>query len=339
MMQQKITRSLIEALVKSKLEDLKNSPERTTRNLVDMALHFSEGRFQKRFFEIAQTMLENENSLYYQMIYHAVANVDNRHILNFGMNLGYNSCTYGAKIIRKTEQQFGFNVPWCITLELSKDRLLYSPEQYHQVLQEGKSLGIYSWLIFSHGCMNEFLPIIEMNPECAFFIFCDSSELTDIVLENYTAIHNVMFVIHYNEKAVNIYHLLQEQKFLYSSYVYYNDNNITDILDSELLCEINETNSSFAVFIPDLHCSEETKILVGNYAANAINHPSYKTLPFDFNYHLNKIDSIISDDSCSIWFDNKGTPLIDTDFVSPITLNLFSQTLSDILKIVFPKNK
>jgi len=113
-------------------------------------------------------------------------------------------------------------------------------------------------------------------------------------LENYTSIHNVMFVIHYNEKTANIYHLLQEQKFLYSSYVYYNDNNITDILDNELLCEINETNSSFAVFIPDLHCSEETKILVGNYAANAINHPSYKTIPFDFNYHLNKIDSIIS---------------------------------------------
>jgi len=336
-MQQTITRSLIEALVKSKLEDLKNSPERTTRNLVDMALHFSKGRFQKRFFEIAQTMLENKNSLYYQMIYHTVANVDNDRILTFGMNLGYNSCTYGAKIIRKTEQQFGFNVPWCITLELSEDRLLHSPEHYHQILQEGKSLGIYTWYIFSHGCMNEFLPIMEMNPECAFFIFCDSSELTNITLDNYSSIYNAMFVIHYNETATNIYYLLQERKFLYSSYIYYNDNNINDILDNELLCEINETDSAFVVFIPDLYCSEETKKLAGNYAANAINNPLYKTIPFDFNYHLDKIDSIISDDSCSVWFDKEGVLLFDRSVPSSMKLNLFAQSLSDILKNVFPK--
>ena len=337
-MQQTLTRSLMETLVKSKLEDLKESPERTTRNLVDMALHFSKGRFQKRFFEIAQSMLQNENSPYYQMVYHTAANVDNDSILNFGMNLGYNSCTYGANIIRKTEEQFGFNVPWCITIELSPKRLLDSSEHYHQLLQEGKSLGIYTWHIFSNGCLDEFLPIIEMNPDCAFFIFCTSSELTDDILEKYSSIHNLMFVVHYTESNTDIYRPTKKRKFLYSSYVFYKDSDITDILNNELLCAINATDSSLAIFIPDSSCSDKTKECIGNYAAHMINNPIYKTIPFDFRYHLNKIDSIISDDSCSVWFNEEGTLCSDRVILPSMSLNHFSQSLSSILNIAFSKN-
>ena len=336
-MQQTITRSLIETLVRSKLEDLKNSPERTTRNLVDMAFHFSKGRFQKRFFEIAQAMLENENSPYYQMVYHTVANVDNKRILNFGMNLGYNSCTYGAKIIRKTEEQFDFNVPWCITLELDKEKLIKAPEHYHQLLQEGKSLGIYTWHIFSHNCMNEFLPIIEMNPECAFFLFCTPKELTDLLLDNYTSITNVMFVLRYDERDTDIYHTLKERELLYSSYMYYNDDSLTDILNNELLCSINETDSSFVIFIADRTCSTEAKEQVADYVTNTINFPKYTTLPFEFYYHLNKIDSIISDDSCLAWFDKSGLLLSKDVSVNAKKLNHFTHSLSCILNSAFPK--
>lgn len=101
-MTNRMTRSLIEQLVRGKLKDLKESPERTTRNLVDMALLFSNGRFQKQFFEIAQEMLHNESSPYYQLIYQMVSNIDTERLLTFGMNVGYNSFTYGAKIIRNT---------------------------------------------------------------------------------------------------------------------------------------------------------------------------------------------------------------------------------------------
>ena len=131
--------------------------------------------------------------------------------------------------------------------------------------------------------------------------------------------------------------MLKERKFLYSSYVYYNDNTIADILNNELLCEINETDSSFTVFIAESGCSKETKELVGNYAANTINHLLYKTIPFDFYHHLNKIDSIISDDSCSVWFDPEGTLLLEKNVLSLETKNLFFQSLSDILKNIFPK--
>ena len=57
-----ISRILIETVVRKTLRDMKDSPERSTRNLVDMALHFSSGHFQREFFEMAQEMLQNEHS-------------------------------------------------------------------------------------------------------------------------------------------------------------------------------------------------------------------------------------------------------------------------------------
>ena len=65
-MEQTMSRLLIETVVKRALEDIKESPERGIRNLIDMALQFSEGRFQREFFTSAQAMLQNENSAYTQ---------------------------------------------------------------------------------------------------------------------------------------------------------------------------------------------------------------------------------------------------------------------------------
>lgn len=337
-MQQTLTRTLIEAIVRSKLDDLKKSPERTTRNLVDMALHFSRGRFQKRFFEIAQSMLQNEKSPYYQLIYQTVSNVKQERLLQYGMNLGYNSCTYGAEIIRKTEEKNGFNVPWCITLHLNKDLLESSPERYHHLLQEGKALGIYTWNIISNGCIGEFLPIIEMNPDIAFHCFCESDEITEATLISYATIYNIMFFIHYKEEQTEIFHILREQGFLYSAYLYYEDKLLDNILNNELLCAINETLSVFAVLFPTSHCSDNVRRKVENYVMDAIHSPEYKTIPLEFLHVIQRIDEIISTDSCLVSFQQDGTiSYIYKNGTMTSKLSHLTCTLSDILSDIFPK--
>ena len=104
-MKNSMSRILIETVVKKTIKELKQDPERSIRNLVDMALHFSDGRFQKHFFEIAQKMLQNESSSYYALLQDFLSYADEEHLLCFGMSLGYNSCTYGAKRIRNYEKQ------------------------------------------------------------------------------------------------------------------------------------------------------------------------------------------------------------------------------------------
>jgi len=67
-MEKSMARMLVETVVKKALKSIQDDPERGIRNLVDMGLQFSEGRFQKNFFTVAQTMLQNENSAYYSLV-------------------------------------------------------------------------------------------------------------------------------------------------------------------------------------------------------------------------------------------------------------------------------
>ena len=111
------SRIMIKTFVKSALKDAENSPERCTRNLVDMALNFSNNSSQYSFFSIARQMLNNENSPYYPLIEDILKHIDKDKLLNFGLNIGYNSCTKGAGIIRQKESEEGFEIPWSLGLE------------------------------------------------------------------------------------------------------------------------------------------------------------------------------------------------------------------------------
>ena len=48
-MENSMSRILIETTVRQTLKGLQDDPKRSIRNVVNMALHFSDGRFQSRF--------------------------------------------------------------------------------------------------------------------------------------------------------------------------------------------------------------------------------------------------------------------------------------------------
>jgi len=328
-----MTRSLIESFIRKKIIELRISPGRATRNLVDMGLNFSNGRFQKYFFELAQNILCDEKSTYYQIAHSVVNNINAEKLLGFSMNLGYNSFTYGAKIIRKNEAEFNCNIPWCITLTLNRDILTSNPEYYHKVLNEGKALGIYTYFIFTNNQLEQFLPIIDMNNDCAFILFSTPEELTDNLLDIAETINNLMFVVKYEESRADIFNILLNKKFLHSTYFYGGDYVLSDIMNNELLCTLNATNAVFAVMLPDPLLSNEEQEVLYNYILGSRKDPIYKTLLWDFEHDNQRIDSIISDDSCYACFDADGYMLQDSN------LNIFSKPLLYIFQSAFPKSK
>lgn len=105
-MENSMSRFITGSVVKRTLKDIKDNPERSIRNLVDMALQFSGGRFQQDFFTTAQTMLQNENSAYYRLVRDIVSHADTDRLYTFGMNLGYNGCTAGAQRIRENKKNW-----------------------------------------------------------------------------------------------------------------------------------------------------------------------------------------------------------------------------------------
>ena len=336
-MKNNISRILIETIVRRTLHDIKDSPERSTRNLIDMALHFSEGRFQRHFFAAAQEMLRNEHSAYYALIQDTVASVDTERILTFGMNLGYNSCTVGAETIRSIERKENFNIPWSLALELDASAFSSLESVYHSVLSQGKALGIYTWLLFTDHAAAAVLPLVQAHPDCAFVLFCPAGEITDALLDDADALRNLMFAVRAGDGAGKACALLRSRSFLYSLAVLYGSENADAIADGDLLAEAETLHPVFTFFLAEPACPVPTQERVYNSILDARRQQLYRTALFDLSSDNRLVDAIISNDACGAAFDRRGNLSLRQSSRTEAEYNLFQNPLADIFRRAFPK--
>ena len=94
-----LRRAIIRSAVQKSIREIRQDPKRGIRKMVDLALHFSHGRFQRKILEVMQKELSNPSSAYYSIVTDLAANVKPENLEQFGMDLGYNSWTHGAQII------------------------------------------------------------------------------------------------------------------------------------------------------------------------------------------------------------------------------------------------
>ncbi len=331
-----MSRILIETIVRRTLKDLKDSPERSVRNLVDMALSSSEGRFQRSFFTVAETMLKNEKSAYYDVIKDVVANVETERILQFGMNLGYNSCTEGAEKIRKKEAACGFNIPWTISLNIDMERVTDNPESYDTVLTQGKKLGVYTWMLYAHGLLQEVLPLMRRHTDCAFVLFCEPSDLTPAFLDCMSDVKHLMLAVRYDENAGDVYSQLRKRQFFYSVFHVYEEKDAESIIGGDLFYSTEQLHPVFTAVIPDAACSRETRDRVYSAITGFHTEQDFQTLPLDMIQDVRYIDSVISGDACLVGFDADGR--LCSQKRREKALNVFDQQLESILRQTFPKD-
>lgn len=338
-MEKSMSRILVETVVKKAVKNIKESPERGIRNLVDMGLQFSDGRFQKNFFTTAQTMLQNENSAYYSLIRDTVAYTDAERLFTFGMNVGYNSCTAGARLIRQNEEKMNCNIPWTISIQMDAQGFDEKQEEYHTLIQEGENLGIYTWMLFVMEEPKNALALAESHLDSAFCIFCKKEDLTEAFLDEAAELYNVMLVIRYDENAFDICSALREKELLYSVWYQYEQRDTETIINGDLLSSAQQFSPVFTVFVPDAMCPEETRRLVYQTVKQAREEQTYRTIVWDLQGDNCLIDTIISDDSCSAYF-NKNGDLCDWNKTFDCDHhNLFQSNLTDILTNAYPKEQ
>lgn len=336
-MKNSMSRILIETVVRNTLKNIKESPERSIRNLIDMALHVSEGRFQQNFFQTAQTMLQNENSPYYALVRDVVANVDTERLVNFGMNLGYNSCTIGAKQIRENESELGFNIPWAVAFDTD---IQQSPEylpEYHIAIEDGEKLGIYSWMLFPHSHPQKILPLISSHTDSAFFLFCCPDDIDTAFLDGISELHNLMLVIRYKEDIGELCSQIRRAGLLYSVYYPYSRKDIDAMSNGDLFYSIQQEHPVFTILQAQPGCPEAIVRLAHEITEQARREQSYQTIPWELYYDNRTIDKIISDDVCSPWFDANGDLCGWDKNVKRENCNLFENGLFSALKYAYPK--
>ena len=330
----KTSRIIIKTFITTALKDADEAPERCTRNLVDMALHFSKGRFQQEFFEISRKMLNNDNSPYYPLIEDTLRHMDKEKLIEFGMNLGYNGCTMGAHIVRKIKRTENLNVPWLLFLNIdsSCDDLI---SRYQTVFDQGKELGIYVYFLYTDKDPEKLLPLIKNNPDCAMILLCNSASVTEDFAEAAEALNNMLIGVAYDDHTDAACLVLRDHRLLYSIYRMYSDKDSEEILSGSYARFAEEMHCPFVAVLADPDCNAETKANVYKAVVGARVAQKYRTIPLDLFYDTERVGNIISPPSSVIGFKPDGTIYnVNKDGI-PLNHNIFQESLRDILKESF----
>ncbi len=330
-------RILIETVIRKTIKEINDSPERSIRNWVNMALNFSEGKFQRTFFKTADDMLKNTKSPYYDLIKDSAANTDEERLLQFGMNLCYNSCTIGVRKILENEILYGFNIPWTVSFRMSGEHISENSKIYDTIITQGEDLGIYTWMLYLNGELGEALPLVQKHTDSAFILFCEPKDITDDFLDNMCDVKNVMLAVRYEENNENLYYRLRENRLLYSTYYIYDDENAESIINGDFFYDAVQLHPLFTAVIPAENCSEETGERVYKAVTSYRRRQSFQTIVWDVNRDNSNINSIISDEACNVGFDFEGGFYVRHR--EKVSLNLFGHNLRDILKHTYSANK
>lgn len=340
----KLTYAIIKTAVENGIRYIQDNPKRGVRNLLDLGEYFAQGRFQKVFFELANEILTNENSCYYDIIEDIVKNTNHDTIANYGINIGYNSFTYGAKIIREHEKKNGYNVPWVIVLnfeEICENHI--TCEEFSNLITNGKKIGIYSYMIllnYNVEMLDEVLASVKNNPDCAFMIFLTPDILTDDVAAKISKAANICISVliendpNNNDEVVDKIKLLRKYKCFYGSFAYYDDTDISNISNGVIAKKTLSIGSNFAILIRKKDLSNEALNNTYDYIYKSRTKINTPVCYLDFYGDIARIDNIISEESFFLSIDALGQATVSTLYSKKTDYDIRTSTLEEILSNV-----
>lgn len=327
---------IVNTIVKNAIRNLKTDPERTVRNLIDMASGFADSRFQAQLYGKIQTMLSNESSAYYALVRDTFSKIDEETLLTFGMNLGYNGLYQGTAKIRKREEEAGHNIPWTVSLAIQEGKVY---DRHHLAIRQGEELGIHSWYLFSDHAVHACIDIAARHPDSAFVNFCGSHEIDWSVLDMASELHNLALIVPFDKDADTTCELLRLSGILYGVYYTYQESDLPAIESGTLLEDMEQLHPAFCVLKPKLFSQPSLRQQVYQWITNARLEQRFSTILFDLYEDVKMVDYVISEDPIWVGFDEYGQLHTELGVDHTHGWNIFQKDLPDILKQAFPKRK
>lgn len=299
----KLMHALIESAVENGIRCMADNTKRGIRNLLDLGEYFAAGRFQKSFFDIAHEMLKNEDSFYYDKFEDLVKNTNHDAIANFGINIGYNSFTYGANIIREHEKESNYKIPWTVVFDFREEKEDHLTEdEILDIIAKGKRVGIYCYIILvdSNNILRDLYPIMNNNKDCAISLVISPKIITEQLVKDMSSITNLCLFILIDDtdevKLQNSVNYLRKQKCLYGGCYYYDDKNFSYITEDETVSKkLVSMRANFAMMIQKTACTKEIAQNTYDYIYKSRFKTDSHTFMMDFYEDINRIGNIISE--------------------------------------------
>ena len=235
----------------------------------------------------------------YQAIDFLLRSNDPEALRQFGINIGYNSFTYGAQILRQKQKELSFAVPWVVKLRLdSRIPDTYDSSFFASVVRTGLTYGIYSYQLRSmdhHEDMESYLAVIQSHPECAFLWFLSDTPLTEKQQKLLLSCPNLMVSLPIDASSTaSMAKALRRQKTLFGMHKVYQDADAAAYLLSFDHLYSQMEQSVFFFLVADDSCSKESIRAVSDVVQQYRFTPIQPFFPIEVQEDSRKIEQIIT---------------------------------------------
>lgn len=333
---QNVIKAAVQNAVSKGIRDIRRDPRRSIRKLVDLGVQMGKGRFQKLFFEDAQTMLKNENSCYYDLVTSLVMNTEPKTLETVGVSIGYMSWSKGARAIREYEAAHEANVPWTLFFDLDQP----SPAiDLSALVQQGQQIGIHTCFLLIGKNTPDLLGLLktlERLNDCAFILLSESAETSQALAESTLKLRNVVIAPAFDQDNLALISEKLHQKGRLTALArMYDEHNADEVLRDAFLRETISLGYPFLLLAPTPDCGKETQRAVREAVLALRAGQRYPVFIVDLYSDVAEVDRIISDEPCAMSICGDGTVFSSAGPCEG--LNAVSQPLSELIARAMPR--
>ncbi|MBR0397264.1 MAG: hypothetical protein IJI10_03245 [Eubacterium sp.] len=335
-----ITRAIIDATVDRTLREVAEDPQRSIRKLADLGRSFSKKtETLNSVYDIVQDLLRNDDSPYYTAIDRFSRHIDRKGLKNFFINVGYNSLTFGAKIIKENEASASFYIPWCLILHTNPSQATsIDAADISQFVKQGNDLGIYTFIILLEGQTSrttDLLRIFAENSDSAFVCMLPDTIIDNTQFHQMAMCTNTLFYFraqgsHTDENVRG----MQAGKLFYGIYDTYTDATADQWILGSRTDTLNQNDAAMVMLVPAETCSQETRLRMGNYVRRLRTQPLYPFIPLELSCDAMILNKFVSEETCYFELLENGDILTKDDTVMEYRHTL---SLRQMLSFALPK--
>ena len=291
-MQSDVTRLMVELAVSRTLKEWRQGDcKRSLRKLVDYGQYFSSGRFPRDFFSTVQKMLREEDHPYYALVSRAVSSVDQSYLMHFDINLGYESMTRSARLIRQWHQQQNCWIPWLMGIPADTLPLSHAIS----ALCEGDLLGIRSYALFTHQPDAAYISALTRQfPTFAFFLLLPDESVEEKLLDDMEGTPNICTIPMRKGGSFRSPELFRKRRRFYTPCRVMRAEDLRQLMQHKDLRCPGDEDCIFPVFLADLSVPQLELRSFRDFAISLRTSPLQSLFPIEMRGDILGVEKIIT---------------------------------------------
>lgn len=303
-----VSKTLVESYIRKQIKALKRAPQQTIETLSKQLLESPKGSFEKYLLHITPEKIQDTRSGYYQLFHDILPKINTDHLVTLGMNIGYNGLFTTSKNLQTSNPESSSNTLWAFILSIDGMHYEKKSAQYKTQIAAAKKNGARCFMLFIEKNAWKLLPLIKKERDCAFFLFCPASCITEKFLDAVKLTKNLFLSVACNDynsinqpPLSNVLKQMRTRKLPYAVHYYYSSNDIDSFTSGDIFKKLGQEQPLFSFFLPKRGNSKDTNLITADEKTiiyDSIVKERYwlssPSIPFEVEKDVQEIQSLIT---------------------------------------------